>query len=242
MENHTFGPNTKPYRDIKMMWDSLMPFLDYRSVMFGVNDSTENSIGGTRDEIGASPMELAYFVYRDPAYAAVIKNGGGKRDLLYGVPELPGSGTGILPVGSATNGVSSFSETHRQDAWATSAFADNVGLVMLRSQTTNRPIREQIQATLHYGTHGWAHGHYDRTDLLSLFRYGRNFWNPESVFWVYEPFMYKFYCQCSKKCRKPSRANACCSTLATRCRQPSSRPTRAGAIRRMAAWSMTMCR
>ena len=197
MENHTFGPNTKPYRDIKMMWDSLMPFLDYRSVMFGVNDSTENSIGGTRDEIGASPMELAYFVYRDPAYAAVIKNGGGKRDLLYGVPELPGSGTGILPVGSATNGVSSFSETHRQDAWATSAFADNVGLVMLRSQTTNRPIREQIQATLHYGTHGWAHGHYDRTDLLSLFRYGRNFWNPESVFWVYEPFMYKFYCQCS---------------------------------------------
>jgi len=28
-------------------------------------------------------------------------------------------------------------------------------------------------------------------------RYGRSFWNPESVFWVYEPFMYKFYCQCS---------------------------------------------
>ena len=68
---------------------------------------------------------------------------------------------------------------------------------MLRSQTTNRPIREQIQAALHYGTHGWAHGHYDRTDLLSLMRYGRSFWNPESVFWVYEPFMYKFYCQCS---------------------------------------------
>ena len=56
-----------------------------------------------------------------------------------------------------------------------SAFADNVGLAMLRSQTTNRPIREQIQATLHYGTHGWAHGHYDRTDLLSLMRYGTQF-------------------------------------------------------------------
>ena len=176
MESKTFGPNTKPYRDIKMMWDSLMPFLDYRSVMFGVNDSTENAIGGSRSEIGASPLELAYYVYRDPAYAAVIKNGGGKRDLLYGVPELPDK---------------------TPERFRDSAFADNVGLVMLRSQMTNRPIREQIQATLHYGTHGWAHGHYDRTDLLCLERFGKNFWNPESVFWVYEPFMYKFYCQCS---------------------------------------------
>lgn len=178
MEPKVFGPNTKPYRDIRMMWDSLLPFLDYRSVMFGVNDSTENLIGGARSEIGgASPFELAYYVFRDPAYAAVIKNGGAKRDLLYGVPELPAN-----------------APEHFRD----SAFADNVGLAMLRSQTTNRPVREQIQATLHYGTHGWAHGHYDRTDLLSLFRYGRNFWNPESVFWVYEPFMYKFYCQCSE--------------------------------------------
>ncbi|HEX9046856.1 MAG TPA: heparinase II/III family protein, partial [Verrucomicrobiae bacterium] len=176
MESHTFGPNTKSYRDVKMMWDSLIPFLDYRSVMFGVNDSTENLIGGARGEIGATPLELAYYVYRDPAYAAVIKNGGAKRDLLYGVPELP---------------------EKTPERFRDGAFADNVGLAMLRSQATNRPIREQIQATLHYGTHGWAHGHFDRTDLLSLFRYGRNFWNPESVFWVYEPFMYKFYCQCS---------------------------------------------
>jgi len=176
MSPDIFGPNTKPYRDIKMMWDSLMPFLDYRSVMFGVNDSTENLIGGPRNEIGASPLELAYYVYRDPAYATVIKNGGARRDLLYGVPELP---------------------ANTPERFRDSAFADNVGLAMLRSQTTNRPVREQIQATLHYGTHGWAHGHYDRTDLLSLFRYGRSFWNPESVFWVYEPFMYKFYCQCS---------------------------------------------
>jgi len=198
MESKVFGPNTKPYRDLRMMWDSLLPFLDYRSVMIGVNDSTENIIGGPRTEIGgASPFELAYYVFRDPAYAAVIQHGGGKRDLLYGVPELPSSGTGILPVSSATNGVSNFPETHRQDACATSAFADNVGLAMLRSQTTNRPVREQIQAALHYGTHGWAHGHFDRTDLLSIMRYGKSFWNPESVFWVYEPFMYKFFCQCS---------------------------------------------
>ena len=154
-----------------LMWDSLLPFIDYRGVMFGVNDSTENLVTGTRAEIGGcSPFELAYYAYHDPAYASLIKLGE-KRDLFYSMPELP---------------------TNTPEKFRDSAFADNVGLVMLRSQTTNRPIREQIQATLHYGTHGWAHGHYDRTDLLSLFRYGRNFWNPESVFWVYEPFMYKF--------------------------------------------------
>ena len=176
MESHTYGPNIKPYRNIHMMWDSLLPFLDYRSVMIGVNDSTENVVGGSRTEIGGAPFELAYYVFRDPAYAAVIKNGGTKRDLLFGVPELP---------------------EQTPARYSESAYADNVGLAMLRSQTTNRPVREQIQATLHYGTHGWAHGHFDRTDLLSILRYGRSFWNPESVFWVYEPFMYKFYCQCS---------------------------------------------
>jgi len=175
MDNHTYGPNRKPYRCIADMWDSLLPFLDYRSVMFGVNDSTESTIGGTRPEVGGAPFELAYYVYRDPAYAAVIKNGGGKRDLQYGV-DLP---------------------NQTPERFRDSAYADNVGLAMLRSQTTNRQIREQIQAVLHYGTHGWAHGHFDRTDLLSIMRYGRSFWNPESVFWVYEPFMYKFYCQCS---------------------------------------------
>jgi hypothetical protein len=176
MDAEIYGPNTRPYRTIRELWNSLLPFLDWRGVMFGVNDSTESQVAGNRTEVSGQPFEIAYQAFRDPAYAAIIKMGGGKRDLLYGVPELP----------AAT-----------PEKFRDSAFADNVGLAMLRSQTTNRPIREQIQATLHYGTHGWAHGHYDRTDLLSLMRYGRSFWNPESVFWVYEPFMYKFYCQCS---------------------------------------------
>ena len=118
--------------------------------MFGVNDSTENK----SSRGSGQPFEIAYYVYRDPAYAAVIKRGGGKRDLLYGVPELP---------------------EKTPELFRDSAFADNVGLAMLRSQTPDRPIREQIQAVLHYGTHGWAHGHFDRTDLLSLMRYGRSF-------------------------------------------------------------------
>lgn len=176
MDPDLYGPNTKPYRDIKMMWDSVLPFIDYRGVMFGVNDSTENRVTSPRYELGgASPFELAYYAFRDPAYASLIKLAP-QRDLLYGVPDLP---------------------PRTPDNFRNSAYADNVGLVMLRSQATNRPISDQIQAALHYGTHGWAHGHFDRTDLLCLERDGRNFWNPESVFWGYKPFMYKFYCQCS---------------------------------------------
>ena len=231
MDPDIYGPNTRPYRDIRMMWDSLLPFIDYRGVMFGVNDSTENKVTGPRYEIGgASPFELAYYAYRDPAYAALVKLGD-KRDLLYAVPELP---------------------ANTPEKFRESAFADNVGLAMLRSQTTNRPIREQIQATLHYGTHGWAHGHYDRTDLLSLMRYGRSFWNPESVFWVYEPFMYKFYCQCSVNHNmvvvdeKMQEADAWRTAPFSHRRRDAGdrRPDRHAlvAIRPTAAWSMTMCR
>ena len=171
MTPELFGPMRRPFRTITDLWNSLLPFLDYRGVMFGVNDSTERQFAGD------PAFELAYYAYRDPAYAAIVKEApGGKRDLLYGVPELPGK---------------------TPERFRDSAYADNVGLTMLRSQTPDRPIREQIQAVLHYGTHGWAHGHFDRTELLSLMRYGRSFWSPESVFWVYEPFMYKFYCQTS---------------------------------------------
>ena len=170
-----WGPNRKPYREIRDLWNSLLPFLDWRAVMFGVNDSTENSVVSSRREVGGQPFELAYYVYRDPAYAAILK-AAPKRDLLYGVPELP---------------------TKTPERFRDSAYADNVGVTMLRSQTPGRPIREQIQAVLHYGTHGWAHGHFDRTSLLSLMRYGRSFYNPESVFYVYEPYMYKFYTQTS---------------------------------------------
>lgn len=176
MNSDVFGPTLRPHRTITDLWNGLLPFIDYRGVMFGVNDSAESKVGGSRTEVGGQPFEIAYYAYRDPKYAAIIKAGGGKRDLLYGVPELP---------------------EKTPELFRENTSADNVGLTMLRSQAPDRPIREQIQAVLHYGTHGWAHGHFDRTDLLSLMRYGRSFWNPESVFWVYEPFMYKFYCQTS---------------------------------------------
>jgi hypothetical protein len=165
-----WGPNTKPYRQIRDMWNSLPPFLDYRGVMFGINDTTEK-----RPADQDQAFDLAYYLYHDPVYAGAAKKAQ-KRSLLYDVADLP----------EKTPDVSSLS-----------AYADNAGVAMLRSQTPNRPQSDQIQAVLHYGTHGWAHGHFDRTDLLSLMRYGRSFYNPEMIWYSYEPFMYKFYVQTS---------------------------------------------
>jgi len=165
-----WGPNTKPFRQIRDMWNSLPPFLDYRGVMFGINDTTEK-----RPADQDQAFDLAYYLYRDPVYAAVAQKAK-QRSLLYGVPDSP---------------------EKAPDVSRLSAYADNAGVVMLRSQTPNRPQSEQIQAVLHYGTHGWAHGHFDRTDLLSLMRYGRSFYSPEMIWYSYEPFMYKFYVQTS---------------------------------------------
>ena len=167
MSFEKWGPVTRPSMNIKRMWDALPVFTDYRGVMFGVNDATERRVTG-------EPYEIAYYLYRDPLYATLIKQGGGARDLLYGVPELP---------------------EKTPEKFRDSAYADNVGLAMLRSQKAERPIREQIQAVLHYGTHGGYHGHFDRTNLLHLSRYGRSFYNPEMVWYSYAPYMYKFYVQ-----------------------------------------------
>lgn len=168
MNFEKWGTVTKNSIGIKDMWDALPSFADYRGVMFGVNDAQETLVSG-------QPYELAYYLYKDPEYAAIVRRGD-SRDLLYAVPELPET-TSVLQTKSA--------------------FADNMGIVMLRSQAENRPVREQIQAALHYGTFGGFHGHFDRTNLLNLSRYGRSFYNPEMVWYGYPSFMYKFYVQTS---------------------------------------------
>ena len=168
MSKVRWGPIHHNYINIKRMWDALPAMLDYRGVMFGLNDSAERNVGG-------AAMDIAYYLYRDPAYAASIRSGGG-RDLLYGVPELPETPSNELPA---------------------SVFADNAGVAVLRSQTADRGPREQIQAVLHYGDHGWYHGHFDRTGLLHLSRYGVSFYNPEFIWYGYPNYMYKFYVQTS---------------------------------------------
>ncbi|HUB27444.1 MAG TPA: hypothetical protein VL992_18605 [Tepidisphaeraceae bacterium] len=168
MSFQKFGPVTHNSVGIKRMWDALPTFVDYRGVMFGVNDAQER-------HQDAQPYEIAYDLYRDPVYAGIVSRSS-RRDLLYGVPELP---------------------KQPPDLSNESAFADNVGLAMLRSQTPGRPRSQQIQAVLHYGTLGGFHGHFDRTNLLSLMRYGRSFYNPEMIWYGYLNFMYKFYVQTS---------------------------------------------
>jgi hypothetical protein len=161
-----WGPNHRNTRSVKQLWDAVPSVADYRGVAFGMNDGHEEQIGGSR-------MELAYYAFRDPAYVPLIK-ASGQRDLIYGVPDLP----------EAVN-----------KPYLQSGVAENLGFALLRSQTTNRPPREQIQAVFKIGTQGGFHGHFDRASLDSISRYGHSFWNPESIWWGYGNFMYKFFVQ-----------------------------------------------
>ncbi|MFB9057308.1 hypothetical protein ACFFU9_11220 [Mariniflexile ostreae] len=153
---------------IKDMWDAAIPYLDFRGVLPAVNDAVEDMVSG-------KPYELAYYLYRDPEYAAIIQRSE-KRDLLYGVPDLP---------------------EVVSEKMTESAYADNMGIVQLRSQKKGREQSEQIQATMHYGSHGGYHGHFDRTNLVSMMRYGRSFYGTLMYWYSYGSYLYKFLKQTS---------------------------------------------
>lgn len=193
MYNEKWGGIKKSYIRIKDLFDAVVPFLDERGVLFGINDSDEKKIEGVHF---GSTFDLAYTYYRDPAYIPVIRNFE-MADPVFGhgsFPEEAGSvpqaqkGMGAYVSGSAIKDVPADKKTRN-------AYADNIGIACLRSRTEGRAGREQIQAVLRYGSHGFAHGHFDRTELLSVMRYGRSFFNPEHVWWGYGHFMYKFYVQ-----------------------------------------------
>lgn len=167
MSFEKWGPNRRNYRSLRDLWDGLIPFVDYRGVLFGVSDSHE--------KLAAEMYELAYYLYRNPAYVPAIRTLK-QRDLLYGVGELP--------------------ETDLEP-YAVSAYADNVGLAVLRSQTEGRGDESRIQAVLRYGSHGGYHGHFDRAGLLSIMRYGKSVYNPFATFYGYFAFMFKMWTQTS---------------------------------------------
>ncbi len=168
MSFEKWGPSRHNYRTLKSMWDTVPVMTDYRGVCFGFNDGHEELVAGQR-------FDLAYYAFRDPAFAAIIKNSS-NRDLLYAVPELPEK----TPQPSGASGT-----------------AENLGITVLRSQANQRPPQEQIQAALKFGSHGGYHGHFDRASLVSLMRYGRSFYNPEMIWYGYANYMYKFYVQTS---------------------------------------------
>lgn len=161
-----FGPLKKNNIDIKRMWDGILLYPDYRGVMFGMGDGHEQMLAGDQ-------FELAYYVFRDPRYISILKRSD-KRSLIYGVPELP---------------------PDTSDLAGRSGYSDNAGIAVLRSRAKGRPQREQIQVALKYGTHGSYHGHFDRISLLSLMRYGRSFYNPETSWFGYGSYMYKWWVQ-----------------------------------------------
>jgi len=169
MYNEKWGGNTKNYICIKDIFDAVLPFLDYRGVLFGICDSAERKLGVAHF---GSTYDLAYHYYKDPKYLPLILQSD-FADPIFGIGELP---------------------DYEPNPY-TNAFSDNIGIAMLRSKAAGREPREQIQAVLRYGSHGYAHGHFDRASLLSVMRYGKSFFNPEHVWWGYPHFMYKFYVQ-----------------------------------------------
>lgn len=205
MYNQKWGGNHKPAVCIKDMFDATLPFLDYRGVLFGIADSDEKRLSGAHF---GSTYDLAYRYYRDSRYLAVIAMN--EADAIFGEPEVhalalaeegslasrPCMADGREEPGTGGEAVEKVPGGKGRPPMG-NACADNIGLALLRSQKPGRAQREQIQAVLRYGSHGNAHGHFDITDLLSVMRYGRSFFNPENCWWGYAHFMYKFYVQCS---------------------------------------------
>lgn len=170
------GSNTRNYRCIEDLWDSLVAMANYRSVVQGVNDSAEEILQGASPIAFDSRYDIAYTIYRKPEYAEIIRNAGENafRDLLHGVGELP----------------EVKSDIHKQ-----SFYFDNGGIAVLRSNTEGREDSGQFEIGLKYGSHGGAHGHYDRCALNAVSRFGKSLFNPENVWYSYSTFMYKFYVQ-----------------------------------------------
>lgn len=142
--------------------------------------------------------ELAYRLYRKPEYAYMISRlGDDERNLIFGKGERPSfinndeemRGRVVCGERETEKGAK-----HQKQPYEISCRTENAGLVLLRSQKENRPIREQIQIGMKCGSHGGAHGHYDRTAMSGLMRYGKSPTNTENIWYRYHTFMYKFYC------------------------------------------------
>ncbi len=171
-----YGENTRNYRSIEDLWDSLVAMANYRSVVQGVNDSAEERFAGASPVAFDSRYDIAYYIYRKPEYARIIRNGGDDvfRDIFHGVAELP---------------------DEPSDAHCQSYYFNNGGISLLRSRTEGRDDSEQFEISLKYGSHGGAHGHYDRCSLNAVSRFGKALFNPENIWYSYGTFMYKFFVQ-----------------------------------------------
>ena len=163
MKFDIWGPTGKSTRGVEDMVTPYVSMMDEDGFVVSSNDSNLKE----PNEF----YELAYREYGIEKLAWVINKS--KRDswvsLMYGVAELP-----VV-----------------KDPRSASDFVANVGLVALRSQKEAQDSKEQIQAYLKYGSHGGWHGHFDRTGLVALDRYGHKFFGTEMVWFGYGHKGYK---------------------------------------------------
>ncbi len=162
-----WGPPGGPDRGLKDLHDGPISMMDQHGCVVANSDSHKLAPGDL--------YELAYYRYRDPAYAWILARTErmGWQSLVWGVPELP----------EAT------------DPRASSSHADNVGITALRSRTPDRDAADQIQAYVKWGIHGGWHGHFDRTALLALSRHGTELFSPLASWFGYESPLYKAWVQ-----------------------------------------------
>ncbi len=163
-----WGPE-KPYRTLHDAALAYYPMMDESGVVVASNDT------------GLLPPaifhELAYKEYGDKELAWVISKT--ERDswisLFYGVGKLP----------------------KVKDPRTKSATQQNIGLTALRSQNKKRVGEDQLQAYVKYGSHGGWHGHFDRTSLQALDKYGHKFFSTEMCWFGYVSAQYKELVQTS---------------------------------------------
>lgn len=176
LSNDVWGPSKNNTRSMEMLIDSMIAFYDESGVIFGMNDSEESHAVGI--SLMDPRFDLAYHMYGKENLVPLLHTVADEdRDLLFGVAELPEVTEDMLAV-------------HRR-----SVRADVAGISLLRSQRAGRKTEEQYQVGVKTGILGGAHGHYDRLALNSIRRYGKNFYNPENIWYAYHTFMYKFYVQ-----------------------------------------------
>ena len=166
------GPITRSHRKIKDIWDAVIPTSDWRGVVFPSSDSVAIDLKQGHREAGFG-VEAAYYLWEDPAYIPLLEKIE-QHDLLYGPAQLPES--------DGTLGEDTF-------------VSDNVGFAVLRSKQEDP--RERYQTVQRYGTHGGYHGHFDKTSLLSLSRFGRTQYGTEASWYGYWSFMFKMWVQAS---------------------------------------------
>lgn len=163
MKFDIWGPPGKNTRGLYDMYLGYIPMMDENGCLVANNDGMLTS----PDEF----YELAFRHFKKDELAWVLSKTPriSWQALLYGVGELP------MVVDPRTK----------------SAFVPNVGIVALRSQTENQKPGDQIQAYFKFGTHGGWHGHFDRTGMIALDRYGHKFFGTEMCWFGYQSAGYK---------------------------------------------------